>query len=53
MGAEFVISLGQRSIEVHVATIHEQMLASYVRGASRKQEDYHGCNLVRRGHSIF
>ena len=34
--------LGQSTIEVHVAAIHEQMLAVYVRGASRKQECVHG-----------
>jgi len=33
--------LSQRSIEVHVAAIHEHMLAGHVRGAGREQEYYH------------
>ena len=46
MGAEFVISLGQSSIEVHVSAIDVQVLAGYVRGAGREQEDHHRRDLV-------
>src|SRR6266571_1521573 len=52
MGAEFVISLGQGSIKVHVAAIHEHMLAGYVRGARRKKKDYHCRDLVGRGQTM-
>src|SRR4029077_16023964 len=53
MGAEVVIVLSQSSIEVHVATIHEHMLAGYVRGAGREQKYYHCRDLVGRGHSFL
>src|SRR5260370_39119773 len=53
MGAEVVIFLSQSSIEVHVAAIHEHMLAGYVRGAGREQEYYHCRDLVGRGHSFL
>src|SRR5258708_1634193 len=53
MGAEVVISLSQSSIKVHVSAIHEQMLAGDVCGARRKQEDYHGRDLIGRGHSML
>src|SRR6476660_6817703 len=53
MGAEVVISLSQSSIKMYVAAINENMLAGYMRGPCRKQENYHGRDLVGRGHSVF
>src|SRR5882672_10708297 len=53
MGAEVVIILSQRAIKVHVAAIHEHMLAGYVRGAGREHGFYNCRDLVGRGHSFL
>ena len=38
---------------MHVATTHEHMLASYVRGAGSEQEYHHCRDLVRGGYSFL
>ena len=38
--------LSRSPIQMNVAAIHEHMLAGYVRGTRRQQEDYHCRDLV-------
>src|SRR5258708_16030301 len=52
MGAEVVISLSQSSIKMHLAAIHEHMLAADVRCSRDKQEDHHRRDFFGSGPSM-
>src|SRR6266699_4406048 len=53
IGAEEVIALSQRAVQVHVAAVHKNMLAGDVTGAAGNEKYYHRGDLVGRGHSLF
>src|SRR5947199_9268071 len=51
-GAGFAM-LCQRTVQMHVTTIHKDMLAGHVSCPRRKQKYYHCGDLVRSSHSFF
>ena len=48
------MALGQRAVEMHIAAIHNQMLACCVPGLRwRQQKDYGSRNLFCIRHAVF